>query len=50
MQDGYSKLTTALDQVTKGIAQGAGGASELSAGIASLKDGMSQVESQYDED
>ncbi|MGO4499482.1 MMPL family transporter [Paenibacillus sp. 2RAB27] len=43
VQDGYSKLTTALDQVASGIAQGAGGADELSTGIAALKDGMDQV-------
>ncbi|WNR44495.1 MMPL family transporter [Paenibacillus roseipurpureus] len=43
VQDGYSKLTLALDQVAGGIAKGAGGAGELSAGIEKLKDGLDQV-------
>ncbi|UKS25872.1 MMPL family transporter [Paenibacillus sp. HWE-109] len=44
VQDGYVQITTALNQVAKGISQGADGAGDLNAGITGLKDGMAQVD------
>ncbi|GGA05822.1 membrane protein [Paenibacillus marchantiophytorum] len=44
VQDGYVQITTALNQVAKGISQGADGAGNLNAGITGLKDGMAQVD------
>ncbi|MDR0270393.1 MMPL family transporter [Paenibacillus sp.] len=43
VKDGYDQITVALGQVSSGIDKGAGGAGELSKGIAGLKSGINTV-------